>query len=280
MVGLVRVVHPFPSTLDGVAASSIALIAGAGWEVALRIGLAMLGVQFCIGAVNDLTDADADADAKPSKPIPSGLLSRPAVAVVASVSCLAGLLMAASVSLTLALIAVLGLGDGLVYDLKLKRTPFAWMPFAAGVGLLPVYAWWGARGSVPPILAGIACVAVLAGTALALANAYADLEGDRRTGVVSIAALLGARATLRLNLVLMLGVQVLVVVTTLAHGSWLSPALGAELAGCGLGWLSFGVVGSGTRRWRVLLWELQGVGFLLLGAGWLVSLSSSAALRG
>ena len=38
--------------------------------------LGMLGLQFCIGAVNDLLDERVDALAKPWKPIPSGLVSR------------------------------------------------------------------------------------------------------------------------------------------------------------------------------------------------------------
>ena len=44
---------------------------------------AMLGGQLAVGAVNELVDANLDAAAKPSKPIPSGLVSRRGAAIVA-----------------------------------------------------------------------------------------------------------------------------------------------------------------------------------------------------
>ena len=55
--------------------------------LAYALALAMLGLQFCIGAVNDLFDETLDAQSKPCKPIPAGHVSRRtawAVAVVAA----------------------------------------------------------------------------------------------------------------------------------------------------------------------------------------------------
>lgn len=261
------------------AAVTIALIAGAQVGVAARLGLGMLGLQFAIGAANDLADVTSDGVAKADKPIPAGLVSRRTTVVVCVVAAALGLLSAASVGIWAALVGVVGLADGLLYDLRLKRTPLAWMAFAAGVGLLPLYAWWGARGSMPAALVGVVALAVLAGATLALANAYADLEADARSGVKSVATLLGARWTLSLNVALLGCVQLLVIATTVTIAG-ATPVLLVEVGGCGLGWLGVASAGVRSCRARPLVWEVQAVGILVLGVAWLVVLDSAGLLRG
>jgi 4-hydroxybenzoate polyprenyltransferase len=239
----------------------------------------MLGMQFAIGAANDLADARLDAMAKPRKPIPAGLVPPRTTLAVCVASAALGLLAAATAGPAALLIGVAGLADGLSYDLWFKKTPFAWMPFAAGVGLLPLYAWWGARGALPISILAVAGVAVLAGAALALANAYADIDGDRRSGVDSVAIMLGARLTLGLNALLLVSVQAIAIATTLTLGS--APgALAGEVVGAGLGWLALGFAALRWNRIRPLVWEVQAVAFLVLGASWLAALSAAGALRG
>ena len=279
MIGLLRVVHPFPSALDALAAIAIALIAGAPVGLALRLGLGMLGLQFAIGAANDLADAASDDVAKPGKPIPAGVLSRSAAAGACVAAAGLGLLAAATVGAGVLAVGVLGLADGLVYDLRRKGTPLAWAAFAAGVGLLPLYAWLGARGSVPAAFLGVVVLAFLAGATLALANAYADLERDRRSGTVSAATILGARRTLVANAFLLASIQIVVVATTLATMG-ATPLLAAEAGGCGLGWVGLGLAGVSGDRGRTLVWEVQAVGVLVLGAAWLAMLSSAGLLNG
>jgi 4-hydroxybenzoate polyprenyltransferase len=84
-------VHPFPSTLDAVAAATIALIAGAEASVAVRLALGMLGLQFAIGAANDLADASRDRVGRPDKPIPAGLVNPDHATAVLLVASFAGL---------------------------------------------------------------------------------------------------------------------------------------------------------------------------------------------
>jgi 4-hydroxybenzoate polyprenyltransferase len=262
-----------------VAAGTVASIAGAPALVALRLGLGMLGLQFAIGAANDFADAASDGVSKPSKPIPAGLLSRPAVAGVGVAAAGLGLLAATSVGVGALVVAALGLADGLVYDLRLKGTPLAWASFAVGVGLLPLYAWWGARGTVPPAFAAVVLLAVLAGATLALANAYADIEADARSGVASVATLLGPRQTLATNAVLLAVVQLVVLATTLAVGG-AALLLAGEVGGCGLGWVGIGLANV-RRQWAgPLVWEVQAVGVLVLGAIWLGVLDSAGLFRG
>lgn len=275
--GLIRAVHPFPSALDAAAAAAVAVVAGAQIGVALRLGLGMLLVQFGIGAANDFADAAADSIAKPRKPIPAGLIGRSTVAAVCVIASTAGLTAAATVSSLALVLAIVGLADGLVYDLRLKATPLAWLPFAAGVGLLPLYAWLGARGSVATAFVGVVAMGVVAGAALALANAYVDLDRDRRSGVRSIAVFLGAQRTLVANAALLAAVQVVALATTIAGGGPLEPTL-VEVGGCGLGWFGLALAGVRSDRIRPLVWEIQAVSLVVLGMAWLVALQTAGVL--
>jgi 4-hydroxybenzoate polyprenyltransferase len=276
-MGLVRIAHPFPSALDATAAIAIALIAGAGLSTAVRLGLGMLFLQFAIGIANDLADAPADALGKPHKPLPAGLLTPRQAGVALLAAGAAGLLSAASVGVAALAVGVLGLADGLLYDLRLKGTALSWAPFAAGVGLLPVYGWWGVTGSWPVALWGVAALAVLVGVTLALANALADLEKDRRSEVRSVATALGRGRTLSLDAALMLSIQTIALATalTLGAGTW---ALAVGSAGACLGWLGVGLASANRERARQAGWELQAVGFVVLGAAWLSALNSAGAL--
>jgi 4-hydroxybenzoate polyprenyltransferase len=277
MTGLIRVVHPFPSALDAVAASTIALIAGAQPNLAIRLGLGMLGLQFAIGAANDVADAASDAVGKPGKPIPAGNVTGGAAVGISATAAGLGLLVAATVGLGALVVGTAGLADGLIYDLRLKRTPLAWMPFAAGVGLLPMYAWWGARGSVPAAFLLVLPLAVVAGASLALANAYVDIDRDSLSGVATVATYLGGSRTLLANKVLMACVQLIAMTTTVAIGGAGSLVL-VEAGGSGLGWLGVALFYFRGGWSRSLGWEVQAVGILILGAAWLTALNSAGFL--
>ena len=141
----------------------IVLIAGAGVGEALRLGLGMLCLQFAIGSANDLADAATDAVAKPHKPIPAGLIAREGAIAVFAIAVALGLAVAATVSITAVAVGAVGLADGLLYDFRLKGTAYGWAPFAAGVGLLPIYAWSGATGTLPSAAPLVVTLAVAAG---------------------------------------------------------------------------------------------------------------------
>lgn len=257
---------------------TIAIVAGASLPLAARLGLGMLGIQFAIGAVNDLADATADAIGKPAKPIPSGRVLRREALAVALAAAVVGCAFAASAGAGTLALGLVGLADGLLYDLRLKRGPVAWAPFAAGVGLLPVYAWWGARGSLPVVILGVGAVAVIAGAALALANAYADIEGDTRAGIHSLATLLGRRRTLQIDGLLTAAVQTIVAASTVAVGA-VVPVWLALFCGCGLGWAGLALAAARGDRWRPLVWEAQALGFVVAGGAWLAALVAAGALR-
>jgi 4-hydroxybenzoate polyprenyltransferase len=121
-------------------------------------------------------------------------------------------------------------------------------------------------------------LAVVAGAVLALANAYADIEEDRRSGVRSIAVFLGRRRTLLIDAVLLAVVQLIALATTVGIAG-LAPLIVVEAAGCGLSWFGLSLATFGRDGLRRLVWEVQAVGMVVLGMAWLVALNSAGLLR-
>jgi 4-hydroxybenzoate polyprenyltransferase len=265
--------------LDGAVVALIALVAGGGLLLALVLGLSMTCLQFAIGTVNDLVDATADAGRKPGKPIPAGLVTVRGARVVAVVSAGLGLLLALVGGTGLAVLALIVLGIGLVYDLWAKGTALSWLPFAVGIPLLPVYGWYGATGSLPELFIVLIPAAATAGTALAIANAIVDMERDLDAGSRSVALALGPERASAVVLVLHVTVAVAAVATTAVVGSptgWVVAVLGSSLAP--VGGAVLGLVGA-TRSGpalREVAWEVQAVGTGLLAVAWLGALSASA----
>jgi len=189
--GLVRLVHPFPSALDAAVTFALALVAGATAGRAALLGVAMLTIQFSIGAFNDVLDAPADAVAGRFKPLVDGRIPARVALGVAGVAGMVGLVLAALAGPAAALVALAGYGIGLAYDLRLKASPWSWLPYAMGIPLLPVFAWVGATGDLPVPILALAGLGVLAGTALAIANSLADAERDAASRTATVARTLG-----------------------------------------------------------------------------------------
>jgi chlorophyll synthase len=266
--GLLRLVHPFPSLLDGLATSVVALIAGADPATATRLGLAMLALQASIGALNDLVDAPADAGRKPGKPIPAGLVPVRVARLVVVGGAGVGILLAAGSGAPLAALAVGVLAIGCGYDLLAKGTAWSWLPFALGIPLLPVFGWYGAAGRLPESFALLLPAAFASGTALAIANASADLERDAAAGLDSVAIRLGPAKAWATGVGL-LGTVVAVAVGSLAvRGSSPVALAGTVVAALVIvGGLVLGRESAAGRRERA--WEAQAIGVALLAATWL-----------
>ena len=238
----------------------------------------MLAIQFSIGALNDVVDAPLDARQKPRKPIPSGLASPRTGAAVAVVGAALGILLSA-ISGTATTLAALGcLALGYAYDLRLSRTALSWLPLALALPLLPIHAWLGATGAVPPGLVTLVPVAVLAGAGLALANGLVDIDRDRSVGRRAIAVLLGRRRA-------WLG-QAAALGAAAALALVLAPSIPAASADPGLEvlrlvravgvWLGIGLLGAGALALgsdragvRERGWELEALAVACLGLGWL-----------
>jgi 4-hydroxybenzoate polyprenyltransferase len=246
----------------------VAILAGADATTAVRLGVAMTALQASIGALNDLLDVPRDRGLKPGKPIPAGLVSeRLAWAVVVAGAAL-GLVLCAPSGLATVALAVLVLAIGYGYDLVFKGSAWSWFPFAIGIPLLPVFGWLGTTGGLPDVFAILLPVAVIAGAALAIANARADAERDAAAGVYSVAVRLGLERSWAVNaglLAVVVGLAIATLVARSAPPLALLAALGAGLV-IGLA-VAVGRRADSVRRERA--WELEAVGVGLLAAAWL-----------
>jgi 4-hydroxybenzoate polyprenyltransferase len=230
----------------------------------------MLGLQAAIGALNDVVDAPRDAGLKPGKPIPAGLVTPGAGLLVAAVAASAGVALSLPSGPATVLLALSILAIGGVYDLALKGTPLSWLPFAIGIPLLPVFGWLGATGDLPGAFVVLLPAAFLAGLALAVANALADLERDVAAGVSSIAIALGRVRAWRVHVAAHAVVLALAVGSLMAMerpGLAISAATGLPaLLVAGGAWLAL----SPDARRRERGWELEAIGIAVLGSTWLV----------
>jgi 4-hydroxybenzoate polyprenyltransferase len=271
----VRLVHPFPSILNGAATAAIALLAGGDPPQALRIGLAMTAIQGSIGALNDLVDAPSDRGRSPAKPVADGLVSRRAAWLVAVIAAAIGFGLSAASGWPALGVAIAGAACGYAYDLRLSRTIWAWVPLAVALPLVPVYAWVSVTGSLPAGLAVIVPIGLIAGGGLAVGNALADFDVDAASGSTSVAIRLGRRAAFRVH-ALALGVATVLALASLPPGA--STTTGG-LVVAGAATLAVGIAalgGSTTARvaWRGRLgWQLEAVGVALLGVGWILALA-------
>lgn len=278
LTGLVRLVHPFPSLLNGAIAAAVALVAGGGWLTSLRLGLAMAALQFSIGTLNDLLDADRDAGRSPPKPIPGGSVSVRTARIVWVATAIAGLLLVVPSGAATLLVAALGLGIGYVYDRFGRGTAWSWLPFALGIPLVPVYGWIGTGEPLPWMFAILVPSAMLAGASLAISNAAADLERDVAAGAESVATRLGLARAWMASLALV-AVPVAFMLGPLLAESLQAPTVVGVVA-------ALGVVGSGlwlgatvgrrraTPAQRQAAWEIQAAGMGLFATIWLVAVGS------
>ncbi len=267
----------------------------------MALALSMLGIQFAIGSTNDLADADRDAVTRPGKPIPSGAVSRLVAVGVAVAAAALGLGLAVTRGPATLAVAAAGLGVGLAYDLALKPTPLSWLPYAVGIPLVPLFAWTGAAGGVPPAVLALAGLAVPAGAGIAVANALADLDGDREAGTRTVATVLGPERAWRVATALLFGTYVAAVVALAALGA--GPGSGPGVAvrsgeGAIAAWVVTAAAWAGIGTAAALLalgawmgrgpapsrrragWGVEAVGVVVLGCGWVAVLQAAGRLTG
>lgn len=236
----------------------------------------MLALQASIGALNDVRDTQRDAGRKSGKPIPRGLVGIRAAQVVVLGGLVAGLVLAASSGPATVLVALLGVGLGYLYDLRLSQTAWSWLPFALGVPLVPLFAWLGTTGTVPQALVTLLPIGVLAGAGLALANALADVERDTAASKPSAAVQLGREGAWVIQVAL-LAIAAVLAVGLLPVARAAIPA-GAQLAirlvvllGCAVLVGAAVLVRGADARWRERAWEVEAVAVAVIGAAWLAA---------
>jgi 4-hydroxybenzoate polyprenyltransferase len=195
ILGFFLLSHPIPVFFHIIAVTIFTLLAAWPhfiWSVIVLIIAAHAAMQVSIAMLNDFCDRRIDAQSKPEKPIPRGLIL-PREALIAGFLMIAIMLVLLIPLPLLALvISLCYLVLGQAYNLGLKSTPLSGIVFALAMPLIPLYAFAGI-GQIPPIILWLVPAGFLLGIALNLSNSLPDLEEDQAQGVMTLAVVLGVR---------------------------------------------------------------------------------------
>jgi 4-hydroxybenzoate polyprenyltransferase len=214
---------------------------------------AMLAGQLSVGWSNDACDAVRDVAAgRADKPVVRGEITVRSLWVAAFVSLVAGLAMAAAISLVTMGILALLVGAAWAYNLGLKSTAWSGLMYLAGFGPLPAYAASTLPGQPAPRF--WVCVAAgLVGLGAHFANVLPDLDADLRSGVRGLPQIVAARwgpgAARAAALVLLLSASVLLVIEASPGRRWI--AVVGLCCSCVLA--VAGAVGKGRTPFRAAL---------------------------
>jgi 4-hydroxybenzoate polyprenyltransferase len=188
-----RLPHAVPIVAVLLATFGFAVLAADGLPTFGRLAEvlgAMLGAQIAIGAVNELVDAAVDAEVKPEKPIPAGLVTVRGASVLTLLAVAAMLWFGARLGWLPLLLCVAGTATGIAYSLWFKRSRLAWLPYLVALPLLPIWVFaaldefdWHL-----PMLYPLGAFAILA---VHLAQSLPDVDADRRSGVHNLTSALG-----------------------------------------------------------------------------------------
>lgn len=141
-------------------------------------------------AVNDILDAEIDAVNNPYRPIPSGRVSKTEAAAFGVVTLFAGLLLAFVLSVLNFLIALTAVGLMLYYNRFGKKTGLPGNAVVSANLAIP-FIFGGAIGGVNSTLYVFATLAFLAGMGREVIKGMADLAGDSKRGVRTLAVTRG-----------------------------------------------------------------------------------------
>jgi len=149
-------------------------------------------------AINDILDAEIDRINSPGRPIPSGRVSKTGAAAFAVIALVLGLSLAFALSVVNFLIAILAVSLMLYYNTSGKKTG---LPGNAAVSanLAIPFIFGGAVGGVSSILYVFALIAFLAGMGREVIKGMADIVGDSKRGVRTLAVSKGLRIASRVG---------------------------------------------------------------------------------
>src|SRR5437660_3551550 len=195
LLGFYLLSHPVPVLFHIVAVTIFTLLAAwpdFTWSIIALVIAAHAAMQISIAMLNDYCDRQADAQSKPEKPIPRGLVHPREALIAGLLMIVIMLVLLIRLPLLALIISLCYLALGQAYNLGLKSTPLSGIVFALAMPLIPLYAFAGV-GRTPPIIFWLVPAGFLLGIALNLANSLPDLEEDKAQGMKTLAVVLGVR---------------------------------------------------------------------------------------
>lgn len=140
--------------------------------------------------INDILDAEIDAINSPRRPIPSGRVSKTEAGAFAAITLIVGLSLAFLLSALNLLIAIVAVGLMLYYNRFGKKTGLLGNAVVSANLAIP-FIFGGAIGGVNTTLQVFALIAFLAGMGREVIKGMADVAGDSRRGVRTLAVTRG-----------------------------------------------------------------------------------------
>jgi 4-hydroxybenzoate polyprenyltransferase len=192
----VELTHPGPLAFVMLATAGLSVVLAPDAPLSERaaILLAMLGAQIPIGVANELVDRETDALTKPGKPLPGGRASVRGGWLLLK----AGVILLAAGSLQLPVIALVlvwaGCGVGVAYSLWFKRTLLAWLPYAVGLPLLPIWVAVALDQFRLELLSAYP-IGFFAAIGVQLAQSAGDVRADREAAIRSVTTVAGEART-------------------------------------------------------------------------------------
>jgi len=195
LLGFFLLSHPIPVLFHIIAVTIFTLLAAWPhfvWSIIVLVIAAHAAMQVSIAMLNDFCDRNTDAQSKPEKPIPRGLILPHEALIAGLLMIVIMLVLLIQLPLLALVISLCYLALGQAYNLGLKSTPLSGIVFALAMPLIPLYAFAGV-GRTPPVILWLVPAGFLLGIALNLANSLPDLEEDATHGTRTLAVVLGVR---------------------------------------------------------------------------------------
>ncbi len=235
-----------------------------------RLLLTMLGGQIAIGAVNEVIDAELDAETKPWKPVAAGDIPVPAALALAAAGLVVMIVVGLSFGPLALLLCLLGTSVGLAYDLWFKRSLLSWLPYLIALPLLPLWVKT-AFASFDPRLLLLYPLGGLAVVGVHLAQALPDTAGDRAAGVRNLASVLGETRALLACWAATLSAPALAVVLALSFASRPGPVVIASFVAVTLVALDAVLYVNRPHLGVLACFPCVAISTALVGLGWVLA---------
>jgi geranylgeranylglycerol-phosphate geranylgeranyltransferase len=172
----------------------LAVIIGEFMSLGTAVPIYSVVVGFLVGfflvagsmAMNDILDAEIDRINNPKRPIPSGRVSKTEAAVFAAITLALGLSLAFALSVINLVIAIVAVTLMLYYNRFGKKTGLPGNAVVSANLAIP-FIFGGAIGGISNTLYIFALLAFLAGMGREVIKGMADIAGDSKRGVRTLA---------------------------------------------------------------------------------------------
>lgn len=180
---LLRAAHLGPTAAVTAIVAVLAVALDVPSTRAVLLTAAVLAGQLTVGWGNDWIDAPRDREVgRPDKPLATGELEPGLVLRCVALAAAACVVLSLLTGWRPAVAHLVGVAFGHLYNLRLKSTPWSWLPYGVAFALLPVaVSLAGDPHEWPP--AWMVGTAAMLGVGAHFLNALPDLDDDAVTGV-------------------------------------------------------------------------------------------------